>query len=68
MLRVSKCLPLRLPARTLPCLVCCEQDLEDGTTAAAVVRVMYSLGLLLTSPLQLFPAVKVKLQTIPPHV
>lgn len=35
------------------------QDLADGSVVGAVVRIMYSVGLLLSSPLQLFPAVKV---------
>ncbi|CAM9305474.1 unnamed protein product [Laminaria digitata] len=34
-------------------------DLPEGTIVGASVRVMYSVGLVLTSPLQLFPAVKV---------
>lgn len=35
------------------------QDLPESSLAGTTVRVMYSLGLVLTSPLQLFPAVKV---------
>ncbi|CAM9721892.1 unnamed protein product [Ectocarpus sp. 12 AP-2014] len=34
-------------------------DLPQDTMAATIVRVMYSVGLILTSPLQLFPAIKV---------
>eukprot|EP00903_Cladosiphon_okamuranus_P013130 g12245.t2 len=34
-------------------------DLPEGSVTGTTVRVMYSVGLILTSPLQLFPAVKV---------
>eukprot|EP00752_Nemacystus_decipiens_P008798 g7851.t1 len=34
-------------------------DLPEGSVAGTTVRLMYSIGLVLTSPLQLFPAVKV---------
>lgn len=36
------------------------QDLPEGSVTGTTVRFMYSVGLILTSPLQLFPAVKVK--------
>lgn len=39
------------------------QDLDDGSIVVAIVRIVYSLGLILTSPLQLFPAVKVRENT-----
>ncbi|CAN0452539.1 unnamed protein product, partial [Hapterophycus canaliculatus] len=38
-------------------------DLPEDTVAGTTVRIMYSVGLILTSPLQLFPAIKVRPQT-----
>lgn len=36
-----------------------EQDVAEGTVLGTVIRIMYTVGVLLTFPLQLFPAVKV---------
>ena len=62
---VSRCFRLT-PATTVdrpsalaPSTVHVEQDLPEETIVGTAVRVMYSVGLVLTSPLQLFPAVKV---------